>query len=110
MQPLEGRLLCHVAWRNALGISETSFRRYIKQVFGRQVEHDRIPRQSILNESSFLWLHSFCEENGEQAPNLNKVYLPSWLTKKNVYTMYCAHFANSDSDPMSQVHLIYFVI
>lgn len=37
---------------------------------------------------AFAWMHRFVDQNGEQAPHLNRVYLQSWMTKVHVYNMY----------------------
>jgi len=80
--------ICHAAWRMVYGFSESSWTRYKRLSVQQQQVPITLPIATPKVQHITLWLNRFAESNGEPAPNANRIFLPSWMCKRDVYDLY----------------------
>ena len=92
--------VCHTAWRCVYGISERSWRRFFASDLSSRCHE---PRLSPSKNDAFIWLHAFSEGSGEPSPTNDAIHLPSWMTKKHVYSLYVQDMIEKEQRHFSKV-------
>lgn len=85
---LEGQLICRDAFISALGISRKRYQNLLRQFLEgvTQFSRKRISRTEATKVAEAkAWMTYFFNRIGDHMPHVQKVHLPHFLTKKDIY-------------------------
>ena len=91
---VDKKSVCHAAFKQLYGISNNKYYAALEKVS----EPDVIPVHGNLNNQHALkqtacehmnhWITSYVDEAGEQNPTNDSIYIPKYVAKSSLYSMY----------------------
>ena len=108
---LEGKHLCCEAFTSVLNISRKRYKSLHDQFKHGVLKYQRKPItwvESTKVSEATVWMNRFFHQIGDHMPHIQRIHLPHFLTKRDVYVRMKSELVSQGIDEMKIVSLSWF--
>ena len=108
---LEGKHLCCEAFTSVLNISQKRYKSLHDQYKDGVLKYQRKPitrAESTKVSEAKAWMNRFFHQIGDHMPHIQRIHLPHFLTKRDVYVRMKSELVSQGIDEMKIVSLSWF--